>query len=229
MRYNATKVSELRAQIRVSCSKEPLSTCFPLPACGGCWVIANDDESGHIWSPSTFTFFPSLPFLPVSPGVCLSVDVQQTPLDVLRQPGGDVQLVCSHEKNDYRLMYWFQRLPSGRELSRIGHVYYGTVDREESFKQHFNMTGDMSGDGPKNGSLLITSLKSDHSAVYYCAASYHTDCMSARPRSKTDACQIIGSLPPTHVFNLNKHLPLLCCQIYHLTQWLSLSHSYPYA
>lgn len=125
-------------------------------------------------------------------------------------------------------MYWFQKLPSGRELSRIGHVNYETIDMEESFKPHFKMTGDMSGNKPKNGSLLITALKApDHSAVYYCAASYHTDCTSARPRSKTDVCQVIGSFPRTHIFNLNKHLPLLCCHIYQPIKCLSLSHSYP--
>lgn len=136
------------------------------------------------------------PVFHVSPGVCLSVHIHQMPLDVLQQPGSDVQLVGSHEKTDYRLMYWFQRLPSSRELSRIGHIYYGTIDLEESLKTHFNMTGDMSGNGPKNGSLLITALKaSDHSAVYYCAASYHTDCTSAHLCSKTDVCQVFRSLP----------------------------------
>lgn len=119
----------------------------------------------------------------------MSVDVHQMPPDVLRRPGEDVQVFCSHEKTDYRLMYWFQKLPSGRELRRIGHVNYEKVYLEKSFTQHFNMTGDMSGNEPKNGSLLIASLRaSDHSAMYYCAASYHTDCTLARPRSKTPSC-----------------------------------------
>lgn len=179
------------------------------------------------WSSQHILIFPVCSTFPIPTGVCLSIDVHQTPPDVLRQPGDDVQLVCSHEKNDYRLMYWFQRLLSGRELSRIGHVNYANIDLEERFKQHFKMTGDMSGDKPKNGSLLITALKApDHSAVYYCATSYHTDCASARPRSKTDVCQIIRSLPRTHVFNLNMCLPLLCCHIYHLIKRLSLSHLY---
>lgn len=122
---------------------------------------------------------------PTLPGVCMSVDVHQTPSDILRRPGDDVRLVCSHEKTDYRLMHWFQNLPSGRELRRIGHVHCDKVSPEDGFAQHFTVTGDMSGNEPKNGSLLIASLRApDHSAVYYCAASYHTtDCSSSLQNS----------------------------------------------
>lgn len=123
---------------------------------------------------------------PTLPGVCMSVDVHQTPSDVLRRPGDDIWLVCSHEKTDCRLMYWFQNLPSGRELRRIGHVHYDKVYLEDGFTQHFTVTGDMSGNQPKNASLLIASLRApDHSAVYYCAASYHTtDCSSSLQNSQ---------------------------------------------
>lgn len=84
-----------------------------------------------------------------------------------------MQLVCSHEKTDYVLMYWYQQAPGGRALKRIGHVYYSTIEYEEPFKKHFNISGDMSGERAKNGSLFIVDLKApEHTAVYYCAASY---------------------------------------------------------
>lgn len=105
--------------------------------------------------------------------VGLGVEVRQTPPALLRRPGDTVQLVCSHEKTDYSLMYWYQKSPGDRALKRIGHIYYGTIDIEESLKEHFNISGDMSGDTAKNGSLLITDLKTpEDTAVYYCAASY---------------------------------------------------------
>lgn len=70
-------------------------------------------------------------------------------------------------------MYWFEKRPEGRALKRIGHVSYDKIELEEAFKQHFNITGDMTGNEAKNGSLAIVDLKApDHSAVYYCAASY---------------------------------------------------------
>lgn len=82
------------------------------------------------------------------------------PLDVLQQPGSNVQLVCSHEKTIYRLMYWFQKLPLSRKLSRIGYVYYGTIEVEESLKQHFNMTVDMSDMSDILCSPIYYSIKS---------------------------------------------------------------------
>lgn len=87
-------------------------------------------------------------------------------------PGGKAQLVCSHEKTDFYLMQWYQKSPGDRALKRIGHVYYGSKDYEPPFKDSFNLTGDMSGNTAKNGSLQISNLVApDHSAVYYCAAS----------------------------------------------------------
>lgn len=69
-------------------------------------------------------------------------------------------------------MYWFQKSSGARALKRIGHVYYSSIEQEESFKEHFNITGDMSASTAKNGSLFIVNLKApDHNAVYYCAAS----------------------------------------------------------
>lgn len=69
-------------------------------------------------------------------------------------------------------MYWFQKSSRDRALKRIGHVYSSNIEQEESFKEHFNITGDMSANTAKNGSLFIVNLKApDHNAAYYCAAS----------------------------------------------------------
>ncbi|KAF3700858.1 Ig heavy chain V region 3 Precursor [Channa argus] len=106
-------------------------------------------------------------------GVCLGVEVHQTPSALLRRPGDKVQLVCSHEKTDYVLMQWYQKSPGDQTLKRIGHVYYSNIEHEKSFQNHFNITGDLSGQTAKNGSLFIVDLKApEHTAVYYCAASY---------------------------------------------------------
>lgn len=70
-------------------------------------------------------------------------------------------------------MSWYQKHPGDKALKRIGHVYYSNIDIEDSLKEHFRITGDMSGSTAKNGSLLLVNLKApDHSALYYCAASY---------------------------------------------------------
>lgn len=120
-----------------------------------------------IYSFSTVNSFSSFP------GVCLNVEVHQTPPAVLRRPGDKVQLVCSHKETDYSLMYWYQKSPGDQALKRIGQVYYSNIELEESFKEHFNISGDMTGNTAKNGSLFIVNLKApDHIAVYYCAAKY---------------------------------------------------------
>uniref|UniRef100_A0A3Q4M9V4 Ig-like domain-containing protein n=1 Tax=Neolamprologus brichardi TaxID=32507 RepID=A0A3Q4M9V4_NEOBR len=105
-------------------------------------------------------------------GVCLGVEVHQTPSEVFRTRGDEVQLVCSHGKTDYTFMQWYQKSPGDQALKRIGHLNYNNKEHEESFKTHFNITGDLSGSKPKNASMFIVDLKPEHSAVYYCAASY---------------------------------------------------------
>ncbi|KAJ4921337.1 hypothetical protein JOQ06_021861 [Pogonophryne albipinna] len=105
--------------------------------------------------------------------VCLGVEVRQTPAELLMSPGDKVQLVCSHEKTDYTFMQWYQQPPGERALKRIGHLNYDSKEYEEPFKEHFKMSGDLSGDKAKNASLFIDTLKAEeHSAVYFCAASY---------------------------------------------------------
>ncbi|XP_036928135.1 uncharacterized protein LOC119004910 [Acanthopagrus latus] len=104
--------------------------------------------------------------------VCLGVEVHQTPPALIGRPGDKVQLVCSHKKTDFYLMQWYQKSPGDRALKRIGHVLHNNREYEESFREDFNITGDMSGTTAKNGSLFIYNLKApEHSAVYYCAAS----------------------------------------------------------
>ncbi|KAK2826655.1 hypothetical protein Q5P01_020869 [Channa striata] len=116
---------------------------------------------------------PTFIFLSWLIGVCLAVDVHQTPSAIIRRQGDKVQLVCTHEKTDYTLMQWYQKSPGDQALKRIGHVSYSIVEHEKSFQEHFNITGDLGGETAKNGSLFIDDLKApEHTAVYYCAASY---------------------------------------------------------
>lgn len=153
--------------LSVSVHSERKSTCSHYSFVLGSWVII------LLFSNTTSPTVSTLLTLFLSLGVCQSVEVYQSPSALLSRPGDKVQLVCSHEKTDYRLMQWYQKSPGQQALKRIGHVYLSNIDHEEPFKQHFNITGDMSGDKAKNGSLFITNLQTpEHTAVYYCAASY---------------------------------------------------------
>ncbi|KAF7652109.1 hypothetical protein LDENG_00101640 [Lucifuga dentata] len=103
---------------------------------------------------------------------CLGVHIHQSPSDVLRKPGEDVQLICTHQQKDYRVMLWYQRPHGQTAINLIGYVDYSRIIHEELYKSHFNITGDLSSSSTAMmSSLHIVDVKaSEHSAVYYCAA-----------------------------------------------------------
>uniref|UniRef100_A0A3Q1J8S4 Immunoglobulin V-set domain-containing protein n=1 Tax=Anabas testudineus TaxID=64144 RepID=A0A3Q1J8S4_ANATE len=94
--------------------------------------------------------------------VGLGVEVYQTPPALLRRPGDTVQLVCSHGKTDYYVMYWYQKSPGDRALKRIGHT---------AFKSRFSVKGD----GEKSADLhILNPTHPEDSGEYFGAASVYT-------------------------------------------------------
>ena len=61
--------------------------------------------------------------LRLSSGLCLSVEVHQTPSAVFSRPGENVQLFCQHQKTDYRVMLWYQKSQGETALKLIGNLY----------------------------------------------------------------------------------------------------------
>ncbi|MBN3287854.1 HVM14 protein, partial [Polyodon spathula] len=92
--------------------------------------------------------------------------VHQSPPSLFDSPGHSAELQCSHNINSYDQMYWYQQTRKGA-LDLIGYLYNKDVKPEEKFKKRFNLTGD----GRKAGSLTISSVTAEDSAVYFCAAS----------------------------------------------------------
>uniref|UniRef100_A0A8C6VVX6 Ig-like domain-containing protein n=1 Tax=Nothobranchius furzeri TaxID=105023 RepID=A0A8C6VVX6_NOTFU len=105
------------------------------------------------------------------PGISLGLEVRQSPSDLFTNPDGKVQVFCTHDKTDFRLMLWYQRSPGDTALKLIGYLYHKAVSMEDQYKDGFDLTGDLGGDATKNGSLLIKHVKPGQSAVYFCAAS----------------------------------------------------------
>lgn len=110
---------------------------------------------------------------PFTAAVSLGVQVHQSPSAIIRKAGEKVQLFCTHEQSDYRVMLWYQQLPGDTALKLVGYGYveFKTDTVEQLFREDFNLTGDLKGDGRKNGSLSMKELKSEHAATYFCAAS----------------------------------------------------------
>ncbi|XP_053700597.1 T cell receptor beta chain MC.7.G5-like [Synchiropus splendidus] len=96
--------------------------------------------------------------------VCLGVEVHQSPPQLLVKVGEEAQLVCSHQRGDYRVMQWYQQSPGESALKRIGHLSYDDKEYEDPFKDHFRFVGDLSGSSNKNASMFITKIKPEHSA-----------------------------------------------------------------
>lgn len=86
------------------------------------------------------------------------------------KPGDEEQISCSHDRTDYRVMLWYQQSPGDTAMKLIGYLNFKAPTMEESYKDHFNISGDLGGNTAKNGSLVVRGVKQEHSAVYYCAA-----------------------------------------------------------
>uniref|UniRef100_A0A8C7VBM7 Ig-like domain-containing protein n=1 Tax=Oncorhynchus mykiss TaxID=8022 RepID=A0A8C7VBM7_ONCMY len=102
----------------------------------------------------------------------LSTEVHQIPIAILKGSKDNVQLTCNHTNPSYYTILWYQQSPGDTAMKLIGFAYYETITMEKSFEKHFNV----SGDGSKEAYLHLLSLRSpEDSAVYYCAASQHSD------------------------------------------------------
>ncbi|MGH0141937.1 UNVERIFIED_CONTAM: hypothetical protein FKN15_074673 [Acipenser sinensis] len=96
-------------------------------------------------------------------------NVRQSPPSLFESPGHSAELQCSHDDSNYDQMYWYQQSRKGA-LHLIGYLYNERVNLEEKFKKRFNVTGN----ARKAGSLTISSVTAEDSAVYFCAASIHS-------------------------------------------------------
>uniref|UniRef100_A0AAZ3S7N5 Ig-like domain-containing protein n=1 Tax=Oncorhynchus tshawytscha TaxID=74940 RepID=A0AAZ3S7N5_ONCTS len=98
--------------------------------------------------------------------------VHQRPVALTEGPGGDVQLTCSHTIPNYYMILWYKQSAGDTAMKLIGYAYTKSITMEKSFDKHFNV----SGDSGKEAYLHLVSLRGpEHSAVYYCAASQHSD------------------------------------------------------
>uniref|UniRef100_A0A3B4T5S2 Ig-like domain-containing protein n=1 Tax=Seriola dumerili TaxID=41447 RepID=A0A3B4T5S2_SERDU len=134
---------------------------------------------------SLFTFSPT--------GLTDGSDVTQTPL-LLGDEGQSATMNCSHTKGStYREMYWYRQLP-GEGIKQI------------VFTTAYSIDGSTNKD--KTCTLTTEELSLNDSAVYLCAAHYH---------SATNHCSSVQK-PPHHIFSSAQ------CAI-HLCPFLSLGGS----
>lgn len=120
-------------------------------------------------------------------------------------------------------MLWYQKSQGETALKLIGYLNYNSPTIESSYEEHFNMSGDLGGDGPKNASLNMFNLRqTQNSAVYFCAASKAQCCRFPCLHYKnllsfTVSLDYTEATPPSH---LHWGLDLIQCQ-YNITVQLS--------
>ncbi|KAI3367354.1 hypothetical protein L3Q82_026161 [Scortum barcoo] len=144
-------------------------------------------------------------------GVSLEVQVHQSPSEVIKKAGGDVQLVCTHEQSDYRVMLWYQQSPGDKALKLIGYGYvqFTNDSVEKPFRNHFKLAGDLNTDKTRNGSLSIISLTAPkHTATYFCAA---REAQHIKPPSALDKNLFT---PPLQIFYPLVHYLTLCLNLF---------------
>lgn len=109
-----------------------------------------------------------------------SSKVDQTPA-IVWSPESPAEITCHHQITSYDTLQWYQRSQTDTELKLIGYVYYEQITIEKPFEKHFNV----SGHGKTHSTLhLIQLRKSEDSAVYYCAAYYHSAVSSLSIKQK---------------------------------------------
>uniref|UniRef100_A0A4W6CMH4 Ig-like domain-containing protein n=1 Tax=Lates calcarifer TaxID=8187 RepID=A0A4W6CMH4_LATCA len=92
----------------------------------------------------------------------------QVPLSVTKKPGEKVTIYCSHSIDDYDRILWYKQ--SNRELQFLGYIIINTAKSEDGV----DVKIDGNANKGQNCTLTIEGLSLNDSAVYFCAASYHS-------------------------------------------------------
>uniref|UniRef100_A0A3Q3FZ73 Ig-like domain-containing protein n=1 Tax=Labrus bergylta TaxID=56723 RepID=A0A3Q3FZ73_9LABR len=94
--------------------------------------------------------------------------VDQTPRDIFIKPGKNAKMNCKHKIDNYNQILWYKQ--SNKQMQLLGYMFTTTSNPETDVK--VKMEGDAS--KGKNCTLIIERVNQSSSAVYFCAASFHS-------------------------------------------------------
>lgn len=173
------------------------------------------------------------------PGISWSLEVHQSPPDLIANPRDEAEIQCSHDRTDYRLMLWYQRPLGSTALKLIGYLNYDRVQMEPSYNESFTLSGDLTGNKRKEGRLRVRVSAMEQSGEYLCAASsarhlkipsgcyknftphFQTPAATAAPvwYQAVDISCYLEENPDKHNFHLSIILTTVICPswIYYLT------------
>lgn len=96
----------------------------------------------------------------------LSNTVHQTPPKSIKDQNESAVFVCTHDITGYFQMMWYKQIQDTLELKLMGFLNGETGNKETEFTNKIILKGN----GRRNGTLTITDLTPNDSAVYFCAA-----------------------------------------------------------
>uniref|UniRef100_A0A8C9R7X9 Ig-like domain-containing protein n=1 Tax=Scleropages formosus TaxID=113540 RepID=A0A8C9R7X9_SCLFO len=108
-------------------------------------------------------------FLSFPTDQAISINVHQSPPDLVLLPGESPQFSCSHSISSYDRMYWYKQTKNGVFVA-LGNLNTVFPNPEADFEKKITMLGD----GRNNGTLKILNVSVADNAVYFCAASRHS-------------------------------------------------------
>lgn len=94
--------------------------------------------------------------------------VHQTPTALIKHPGEEVLINCSHSNTNFDMIQWYKQSAGKNDMALIAYARFSSLVVEDQFKGTYNV----SGHGSSLACLHIPQLSgSEESAVYFCAAS----------------------------------------------------------
>ncbi|RVE57550.1 hypothetical protein OJAV_G00217340 [Oryzias javanicus] len=132
-------------------------------------------------------------------GVSMAIQIHQSPPALLKEAGGDVQLVCSHQQSDFRVMLWYQQPPGGGAMKLVGHGYVEFREDavEEAFRGDFSLAGELGGDGRKNASLFIRNLRAPEHAATVAPPPFEVNITSCLFLSRASSSSLTFTMKPS--------------------------------
>lgn len=113
------------------------------------------------------------------------------------------EIRCSHKEPTFEHILWYKRAEEGGHLKMLGFLNTKFAYPEDDVKDRINFDGN----GRSDGSLLISNLTENDSAVYFCAARRHSAADPFKAKTKTSCICIYQ---PEHLQTAPSTTPLNC-------------------
>ncbi|MED6258058.1 hypothetical protein ATANTOWER_002441 [Ataeniobius toweri] len=102
-------------------------------------------------------------------GSSLSDQVHQTPAEMFHKPGGAALINCSHSIEGYDRILWYKH-SNNKQMEFLGYNDVITGYAEPGLNVKMNGSANKY----KLCTLTVEDLSVDSSAIYFCAARYHS-------------------------------------------------------